>query len=104
MGAVQCFEFASGTGFLLLFVSFCACLSLASVVFRVPLCLFGRSHYGLQSMFWCDLSSVGVSFEAVGLLDSKLDSVGVWSLKDPPQFTKFRGSFSRHPFDAGVVW
>eukprot|EP00188_Purpureofilum_apyrenoidigerum_P000811 Plantae.Rhodophyta-Purpureofilum_apyrenoidigerum.ctg14009.p1 GENE.Plantae.Rhodophyta-Purpureofilum_apyrenoidigerum.ctg14009~~Plantae.Rhodophyta-Purpureofilum_apyrenoidigerum.ctg14009.p1 ORF type:complete len:618 (+),score=113.24 Plantae.Rhodophyta-Purpureofilum_apyrenoidigerum.ctg14009:115-1968(+) len=64
----------------------------------------GKSKYGLQSMFWCDLSSIGVSFEAVGLLDSKLDAVGVWNLERKSHFQKFPGSFSRNAYKQGIVW
>mmetsp|Transcript_13022 Transcript_13022/g.40117 ORF Transcript_13022/g.40117 Transcript_13022/m.40117 type:complete len:619 (-) Transcript_13022:56-1912(-) len=64
----------------------------------------GTSKYGLQSMFWCDLSTIGVSFEAVGLLDSKLDTVGVWNLEKKSQFDKFPGSYSRNAYKEGIVW
>lgn len=42
-----------------------------------------RSRYGLQSMFWCDLSNIDVNITAVGLIDSKLETVGVWNTALP---------------------
>lgn len=42
-----------------------------------------RSRYGLQSMFWCDLSNIDVNITAVGLVDSKLATVGVWNTALP---------------------
>lgn len=42
-----------------------------------------RERYGLQSMFWADLSNVDVDVTAVGLVDSGLDTVGVWNTALP---------------------
>uniref|UniRef100_A0A7S3EML7 FAD/NAD(P)-binding domain-containing protein n=1 Tax=Rhodosorus marinus TaxID=101924 RepID=A0A7S3EML7_9RHOD len=64
----------------------------------------GKSMYGFQSMYWCDLSSIGVHFEAVGLQSSKLDTVGVWNLKEPSRFENRPGSFSRNKYECGIVW
>jgi len=64
----------------------------------------GKSMYGFQSMYWCDLSSIGVHFEAVGLQSSKLDTVGVWNLKEPSRFENRPGSFSRNKYESGIVW
>eukprot|EP01135_Chromosphaera_perkinsii_P000140 Nk52_evm36s32 gene=Nk52_evmTU36s32 len=47
----------------------------------------GRVPYWHQSMFWSDLGPK-VGYEAIGLVDSKLETFGVWALateKDTPQ-------------------
>ncbi|PXF44496.1 Apoptosis-inducing factor 1, mitochondrial [Gracilariopsis chorda] len=53
-----------------------------------------RERYALQSMFWSDLPAVDVSFTAVGLVDSRLDTVAVWNLeeeavRDAPSINRF---------------
>lgn len=58
----------------------------------------GHERYGLQSMFWCDLSGLDVRMTAVGLVDSRLSSVGVWNVKERAVLD------SRHEFREGVVW
>lgn len=42
-----------------------------------------RERYGLQSMFWSDLRKIGVQITAVGLVDSRLETVGVWNTAMP---------------------
>lgn len=42
-----------------------------------------RERYGLQSMFWSDLSNIGVNITAVGLVDSRLETVAVWNTSMP---------------------
>lgn len=42
-----------------------------------------RDRYGLQSMFWSDLTNIGVEITAVGLVDSKLETIGVWNTAMP---------------------
>lgn len=42
-----------------------------------------RTRYALQSMFWSDLDNIGVNVTAVGLVDSKLETVGVWNTAMP---------------------
>lgn len=42
-----------------------------------------RSRYGLQSMYWCDLSNIDINITAVGMVDSKLATVGVWNTALP---------------------
>lgn len=59
-----------------------------------------RARYGLQSMFWSDLTNIGTHITAVGLVDSKFETVSVWNtssegLQDAP---------AANDFDSGVVY
>lgn len=42
----------------------------------------GRERYNLQSMFWSDLGQINTQFTAVGLVDSRLETIGVWNLEN----------------------
>lgn len=59
-----------------------------------------KSRYGLQSMFWSDLTNIGVSFTAVGLVDSSLDTIAVWNLEDAPM----EAAPSSNKYRSGVVY
>lgn len=60
----------------------------------------GNSRYGLQSMFWSDLENVGVSFWAVGLVQSDLKTVACWNLDaEPFDFAPAASSYRN-----GIVW
>lgn len=59
-----------------------------------------RSRYGLQSMFWSDLTNIGVTFTAVGLVDSSLETVSVWNLSSAPVV----GAPSANNYTSGVVY
>lgn len=60
----------------------------------------GRARYGLQSMFWSDLSGIDASFTAVGLVDSGLATVAVWNTKSKA----IDGAPSSNQFVSGVVY
>lgn len=59
-----------------------------------------RSRYGLQSMFWSDLTNIGVTFTAVGLVDSRLETVSVWNMSSAPVV----GAPSANDYTSGVVY
>mmetsp|Transcript_21582 Transcript_21582/g.53231 ORF Transcript_21582/g.53231 Transcript_21582/m.53231 type:complete len:116 (+) Transcript_21582:191-538(+) len=52
-------------------------------------------------MFWGELSVSKAKFDAVGVVDSTLRTVGFWNIGDAPD-SKF--STSSHDFKEGVVW
>eukprot|EP00871_Galdieria_phlegrea_P000844 jgi/Galph1/1760/GphlegSOOS_G456.1 len=56
--------------------------------------------YDWQSMFWCDLVGLNVSFEATGIIDSSLRTVGVWNVHNHVK----RGEFADQDLRDGVVW
>lgn len=60
----------------------------------------GHATYDWESMFWCDLDGLNISFEATGVIDASLRTVGVWSLKNSFR----RGEFSDQELNDGVVW
>ncbi|GJQ13586.1 hypothetical protein GpartN1_g5377.t1 [Galdieria partita] len=60
----------------------------------------GHATYDWESMFWCDLVGLNISFEATGMIDASLRTVGVWSLKNSFR----RGEFSDQNLNEGVVW
>jgi programmed cell death 8 (apoptosis-inducing factor) len=60
----------------------------------------GNVTYDWESMFWCDLVGLNISFEATGIIDSSLRTVGVWTLKNSLR----RGEFSDQVLNEGVVW
>lgn len=59
----------------------------------------GHATYDWESMFWCDLDGLNISFEATGVIDASLRTVGVWSLKNSFR----RGEFSDQELNDGVV-
>ena len=40
-------------------------------------------RYGFQSMFWRDLSNTGVKITALGLVDSRHETIAVWNTDMP---------------------
>lgn len=67
-----------------------------------------RKRYSLQSMFWSDLTNVGVHFTAVGLVDSSLDTIGVWNLAEEgidaaPSANEYTRGVVYYMKDGGVV-
>ncbi|EME29272.1 Apoptosis-inducing factor 1, mitochondrial [Galdieria sulphuraria] len=60
----------------------------------------GHATYEWESMFWCDLVGLNISFEATGMIDASLRTIGVWNLKN----TFRRGEFSDQDLNEGVVW
>lgn len=59
-----------------------------------------KARYGFQSMFWSDLTNIGVSFTAVGLVDSTLETLAVWNLSSAP----VNGAPSANSYTSGVVY
>lgn len=59
--------------------------------------------HSLLSMYWCDLSPVGVSIEAVGVTDPTLSTVGVWTLPGKGDVL-VRGASSSYDLEAGIIW
>lgn len=62
-----------------------------------------KSKHSLLSMYWCDLSPIGVSIEAVGLTDSKLRTVGVWNVNQNNE-GQVDGAYSTYDLKSGVIW
>lgn len=60
----------------------------------------GDARYGLQSVFWSDLSNLGVSFEAVGRVEHGLETVACWNLSAPA----FEHAPSSSSYTEGVVY
>lgn len=67
-----------------------------------------RSRYGLQSMFWSDLTNIGVNITAVGLVDSSLETVGVWNttlpcVEEVPSANEFTSGVVYYLKDSEIV-
>lgn len=60
----------------------------------------GRARYGFQSMFWSDLTNIGVSFTAVGRVEAGLETVAVWNLGSAP----LKGAPSVNEYQSGVIY
>lgn len=60
----------------------------------------GNSRYGLQSMFWSDLENIGVSFTAVGLVQSELRTAASWNLGAE----QYAYAPSANSYSSGIVW
>lgn len=60
----------------------------------------GRARYGFQSMFWSDLTNIGVSFTAVGRVEAGLETIGVWNLGSDA----VEGAPTANDYRSGVVY
>eukprot|EP00735_Rhodelphis_limneticus_P011024 TRINITY_DN4071_c0_g1::TRINITY_DN4071_c0_g1_i1::g.11871::m.11871 TRINITY_DN4071_c0_g1::TRINITY_DN4071_c0_g1_i1::g.11871 ORF type:complete len:696 (+),score=190.76,sp/Q9GRX6/AIFM1_DICDI/39.78/2e-94,Pyr_redox_2/PF07992.9/1.1e-27,AIF_C/PF14721.1/8.4e+03,AIF_C/PF14721.1/5.4e+03,AIF_C/PF14721.1/3.6e-13,AIF_C/PF14721.1/2.9e-09,Pyr_redox/PF00070.22/1.2e+02,Pyr_redox/PF00070.22/8.2e+03,Pyr_redox/PF00070.22/9.1e-14,K_oxygenase/PF13434.1/49,K_oxygenase/PF13434.1/2.8e-06,K_oxygenase/PF13434.1/2.5e+02,Pyr_r len=63
-----------------------------------------KQPYNLQSMFWCDMPLIHDGFEAVGLIDSSLDTVAYFEVDRAHSVVQGVPSFLAQDYKKGVIY